>query len=145
VHISDILRHKGADVVTVTPDTTVRDLLGVLAEFGIGAAIVSADGSRLDGIVSERDVVRALAERGEGLLAQDVASIMTREVVTAEPSDLVTSLMETMTVRRFRHIPVVVDGTLTGVVSIGDIVKSRLTELEVERDSLASYISSATT
>ncbi len=145
MHISDVLRGKGADVVTVTPDTTVRDLLEVLNEFRIGAVVVSADGAGIDGIVSERDVVRAIGERGAAVLSEDVSQIMTREVTCAEPSERLDHLMSIMTEGRFRHIPVLVEGRLAGLVSIGDVVKSRLGELEVERDSLASYISSATT
>jgi CBS domain-containing protein len=145
VHISDVLRGKGTDVVTVTPDTTVRDLLEVLAEFGIGAAVVSAGGGAVDGIVSERDVVRAMAARGAAVLSEDLSTIMTRDVICADPRDHVDGLMQIMTQGRFRHVPVLVEGRLAGIVSIGDVVKSRLAELEVERDSLASYINAAST
>lgn len=145
MHISDVLRGKGRDVVTVPPDTTVRDLLDVLAEFGIGAAVVSADSANVDGIVSERDVARALAARGAAVLSEDVSAIMTRDVVTAEPSEPVDSLFAIMTQQRIRHIPILLDGRLSGVVSIGDLVKYRMAELETERDTLASYINAATT
>lgn len=142
MHISDVLRGKGRDVVTVPPDTSVRDLLDVLAEFRIGAVVVSADGQSVDGIVSERDVVRALADRGAVVLSDEVATIMTREVITTSLSDGVDELFAVMTVERIRHIPVLVDGQLSGLVSIGDLVKHRVSELESERDSLAQYISS---
>lgn len=145
MHISDVLRGKGRDVVTVPPDTTVRDLLDVLAEFGIGACVVSADGENVDGIVSERDVVRAMASRGAAVLSEDVSAIMTREVYTVEPSASVDSLFGAMTEQRIRHIPVLLDGKLSGVVSIGDLVKYRMAELETERDTLASYIRAAST
>jgi CBS domain-containing protein len=145
MHISDVLRSKGSDVVTVPPDTTVRDLLDVLAEFGIGAAVVSADGATVDGIVSERDVVRSLAARGADVLGEEVASIMTREVICSEPREHLDTLFLVMTEQRVRHIPVLVDNRLSGLVSIGDLVKRRLSELESERDSLESYIRSTAT
>lgn len=145
MHISDVLRIKGRDVVTVPPDTSVRGLLDVLAEFGIGAAVVSADGETVDGIVSERDVVRGLATRGEGILDDEVDTIMTREVTTASLTDTVDTLFAVMTEQRFRHIPVLVDGRLAGLVSIGDLVKRKVAELETERDSLALYIRSTVT
>lgn len=145
MHISDVLRGKGSDVVTVPPDTCVRDLLDVLSEFGIGAAVVSADGESVDGIVSERDVARSLSERGAVVLSEDVTSIMTSEVVCAVPTDHVDALFAVMTEQRIRHIPVLVDDRLAGLVSIGDLVKHRVSELETERDSLAQYISSTAT
>lgn len=145
MHISDVLRVKGREVVTVPPDTTVRDLLDVLAEFGIGAAVVSADSESVDGIVSERDVVRALAARGAVILSEEVSSLMTRDVVSVEFEDNVDQLFALMTEQRVRHIPVLVDGKLAGLVSIGDLVKARMAELESERDSLAQYIHAATT
>jgi CBS domain-containing protein len=145
MHISDVLRGKGRDVVTVPPDTTVRDLLDVLSEFGIGATVVSADGENVDGIVSERDVVRALAARGAVVLSEDVSTIMTREVVCTEMTEHVDSVFAVMTQQRIRHLPVLIDDRLGGLVSIGDLVKARMGELETERDTLAQYISSATT
>jgi CBS domain-containing protein len=145
MHISDVLRGKGRDVVTVPPDTTVRDLLDVLSEFGIGATVVSADGENVDGIVSERDVVRALATRGAVVLSEDVSTIMTREVVCTEMTEHVDSVFAVMTQQRIRHLPVLIDDRLGGLVSIGDLVKARMGELETERDTLAQYISSATT
>jgi CBS domain-containing protein len=145
MRIADVLRSKGSDVVTVPPDTSVRDLLTVLAEFRIGAAVVSADGATVDGIVSERDVVRSLAERGASVLDEEVELIMTREVTTAVPDDTTTGAFVVMTEQRIRHIPVLVDNRLVGLVSIGDLVKRRLSELEIERDSLEFYIRSAAT
>ncbi|PZF85273.1 CBS domain-containing protein [Jiangella anatolica] len=146
MRISDIIRTKGKGVVTVPPDTDVRTLLTVLADNGIGAVVVSADGSSIAGIVSERDVVRALAARGAAVLSEPISAIMTADVQTCAPHQHVDELAAAMTVGRFRHMPVVTDdGTLDGIVSIGDVVKIRITELEVERDSLSTYIRTAST
>ncbi|HEU4489507.1 MAG TPA: CBS domain-containing protein [Jiangellales bacterium] len=142
MRIADVLRSKGATVLTVTPDMTVRDLVAMLAEHRIGATVVSVDGGSVDGIVSERDVVRALAARGAAVLSERVADIMTAEVQTCKPDASVNDLMRTMTEGRFRHVPVVVEGRLSGIVSIGDVVKTRIGELETERESLERYISS---
>ncbi|HSK55828.1 MAG TPA: CBS domain-containing protein [Jiangellales bacterium] len=142
MRIADVLRGKGDTVVTVVPDITVRDLLALLAEHRIGATVVSTDGARVDGIVSERDVVRAIAARGAAVLSERVADIMTADVRTCTPDTSVDDLMRTMTEGRFRHVPVVVEGRLSGIVSIGDVVKMRIGELETERESLERYISS---
>ena len=142
MRIADVLRSKGATVLTVTPDMTVRDLVAMLAEHRIGATVVSVDGGSVEGIVSERDVVRALAARGAAVLSERVADIMTAEVQTCKPDASVNDLMRTMTEGRFRHVPVVVEGRLSGIVSIGDVVKTRIGELETERESLERYISS---
>ncbi len=142
MRIKDVLRHKGSAVVTVGPDATVHDLLAALSEHAVGALVVSTDGQQVDGIVSERDVVRRLHDDGADLLNQTVASIMTSDVHTCGPEDLIDDLMRAMTERRIRHIPVVVDGQLAGIVSIGDIVKFRIDELETERQQLENYISS---
>jgi CBS domain-containing protein len=140
MRISDVLRVKGDQVVTVEPGVDVARLLAVLAEHKIGAVIVSRDGRRVDGIVSERDVVRALAARGAGVLTEPVSAIHTTQVRTVSPDAALEDVERLMTERRFRHVPVVVDGTLHGVVSIGDVVKNRIDELEAERSSLAGYI-----
>jgi CBS domain-containing protein len=140
--IVTVLRSKGDFVATVAPTATVRELLDALAEHRIGAVIVSADGS-LDGIVSERDVVRHLRETGPALLDRPVADIMTTDVVTCREESAVEELMTTMTERRIRHVPVVDDdGAIVGIVSIGDLVKSRISQLEGERDDLVGYIGS---
>jgi CBS domain-containing protein len=139
VRVSDVLNTKGGDVVTVSPDTSVRDLVALLAEHNIGAAVVSTPSAAVAGIVSERDVVRRLAH-GTGVLDATVAEIMTSDVRTAEPEESVVSLMRLMTEHRIRHVPVVVGGELHGLVSIGDVVKSRIGELEFERDQLSSYV-----
>jgi len=143
MRIRDILRRKGDQVATVLPGATVRELLATLAEHNIGAAVVSPDGASIAGIVSERDVVRRLHDHGADLLDRPVADIMTTEVFTTEPDAAVDDLRKTMTDRRIRHIPVVTDGRLVGVVSIGDIVKSAIDELESEREHLVDYIQRA--
>lgn len=140
MRISDILRVKGESVVTVPPDMTVEGLVGELARHRIGAAVVSRDGTAVDGIVSERDVVRALAERGPAVLAEQVSAIQTTQVRTVSPDAQLEDVERLMTERRFRHVPVVVDGRLAGVISIGDVVKNRIDELETERSTLADYI-----
>lgn len=141
MRISDVIRRKGGTVVTVRPDDSVRHLLGLLAEHGIGALVVSSDGSAVEGIVSERDVVRRLHQAGADVLDLPVSGIMTAEVTTCGPDDGVEHLMRIMTDQRVRHIPVVVDGALKGIVSIGDVVKHRIDELQDERDQLVGYIS----
>jgi CBS domain-containing protein len=143
MRIGDVLRVKGTEVVTVTPDTKVGRLLEVLAEHGIGAVVVSVDGTSVDGIVSERDVVRALARRGAAVLSEPVTGIYTAEVRTVTPDTSLDDVMRLMTEHRMRHAPVVVDGTLRGLVSIGDVVKNRIDELETERAALSDYITTA--
>lgn len=140
MRISDILRVKGDTVVTVTPESDVTQLLALLAEHKIGAVIVSADGARVDGIVSERDVVRALAARGAGVLGEPVTAIYTAQVRSVAPDAAVEEVERLMTEHRFRHVPVIENGRLSGVVSIGDVVKRRIDELEIEKSSLAGYI-----
>ena len=140
MRISDVIRLKGDQVVTVRSDATVQRLLEILEEHRIGAVVVSNDGSTVTGIVSERDVVRHLHNAGAGLLEQTVETIMTHEVHTCSPGDDIEDLARTMTDRRIRHIPVLVDGKLHAIVSIGDVVKSRIDELKTERDHLVDYI-----
>jgi CBS domain-containing protein len=142
VRIYDVLRHKagGGAVATVTGDLSIRDALARLAEWNVGALVVSADGQRVDGVISERDVARGLHERGAQLLADPVSSVMTREVQTCTPSASVPDLARLMTEHRVRHVPVMEDGRLVGLVSIGDVVKARLDELETEREQLVGYI-----
>jgi CBS domain-containing protein len=140
MRITDVLRRKGDEVVTITPTHTVRELLRLLAEHRVGALVVSAGGGALDGIVSERDVVRKLHAVGDAVLDQPVSAIMTQVVHTCVPEDSLEDLMGSMTEHRIRHVPVLVDGRLSGIVSIGDIVKHRLEELQGERDQLTAYI-----
>jgi CBS domain-containing protein len=139
MRIADVLRNKGSDVVTVAPTASVAELISELAAHNVGALPVVDDG-RLVGIVSERDVVRRLNAGGSALLAASVGEIMTTEVTTCSPEDRVADLAAVMTARRFRHLPVLVDGRLAGIVSIGDLVKARIDLLESEREQLQSYI-----
>jgi CBS domain-containing protein len=138
--ISDVLRAKGTQVITVTPDTTVRQLVTVLAEHRIGAVVVSHDGIAVDGIASERDVVQELARRGAAVMSAPVTAIYTAQVHTVTPQSPIEEVMRMMTERRVRHAPVVADGGLQGIVSIGDVVKIRLGELQAERTALTDYI-----
>lgn len=141
MHVAGLLRSKGDEVATVAPSATVGVVVAALAEHKVGALVVSEDGQQVDGIVSERDVVRALAEQGGAVLDAEVATIMTSEVVTCELSTTVDELSTLMTEGRYRHVPVVVDGALSGIVSIGDVVKSHIRDLEQEKQTLHEYIS----
>jgi CBS domain-containing protein len=143
VQISQLLRQKGREVATIDGAESVRAALGVLAEKGIGALVVSADGRHVDGIVSERDVARGLNEHGAALLTQPVSGLMTAQVHTCSPHMSVHDLARTMTEHRVRHVPVVEDDVLVGIVSIGDVVKARLDELEEERKHMVDYIQTA--
>jgi CBS domain-containing protein len=140
MRITDVLRGKGTQVVTIPPDTKVRRLLDVLAEHRIGAVVVSTDGTSVGGIVSERDIVRAFAKRGAAVMSEPVTAIYTADVHTITPDTSLDEVMRMMTERRIRHAPVVVDGSLRGIVSIGDVVKNRIDELETERAHLTDYI-----
>ncbi|SRX94622.1 hypothetical protein MSP7336_02881 [Mycobacterium shimoidei] len=139
MRIADVLRNKGAAVMTINPDATVAELLAGLAEHNIGAMVVSGpDG--VAGIVSERDVVRALHKHGASLLARPVKKIMTAVVSTCTRSDSVDDISVLMTQNRVRHVPVIESGKLLGIVSIGDVVKSRIEQLLAEHQQLQSYI-----
>ncbi|NKQ52966.1 CBS domain-containing protein [Amycolatopsis sp. K13G38] len=139
MRIADVLRNKGTAVATLTPSATVKELLAGLAEHNIGAMVVlGSDG--VAGIVSERDVVRRLHERGADLLSRPVADIMTTIVATCTPQDSVDDLSVLMTQRRVRHVPVIDQGRLAGIVSIGDVVKTRMEELEAHQEQLQAYI-----
>lgn len=143
MNVETILRAKGRAVATIRPDETIRTVVAVLRERNVGALVVSETGVSVDGIISERDVVHGLGDHGADLLSQRVAEVMTHRVVTCDPSDSVADLMAEMTNRRIRHFPVVRDGRLVGIVSIGDLVKSRLDEIEYEARSLRSFIAGA--
>ncbi len=140
MRIIDVLRVKGTQVVTITPDTKVRQLLAVLAEHRIGAVVVSHDATSVDGIASERDIVRAFASRGAAVMSEPVTAIYTSEVHTVTPQTSLEDVMRMMTEYRVRHAPVVVDGSLQGIVSIGDVVKNRIDQLERDRNELVDYI-----
>ncbi|GAB4008304.1 CBS domain-containing protein [Nocardioides ultimimeridianus] len=140
MRIGDVLHAKPfPEVVTIRPDAGVRELLAVLSERNIGAVIVSSDGTSLDGIVSERDVVRHLHADGT-VVNNTVGAIMTEVVRTCTPDDSLDDVMGVMTTARFRHIPVLDDGALVGIVSIGDLVKHKIDQLQFERDQLDSYV-----
>jgi CBS domain-containing protein len=140
MRIRDIVRNKGDAVTTVRPDATVRELLATLSEHNIGAAVVSADDATIAGIASERDVVRQLHTRGSDLLARPVSEIMTPNVRTCGLDDPLDEVRGVMTQHRIRHLPVLRDGRLAGIVSIGDVVKSAIDELETDRAHLVGYI-----
>ncbi|MEM8904649.1 MAG: CBS domain-containing protein [Actinomycetota bacterium] len=139
--VRGILRSKGTEVATIAPDDTIAAAVDRLRSAGVGALVVSSDGDRVDGILSERDVVRGLADHGTSLLGDEVRQICTQQVRTAAPDDTVDQLMAAMTTGRFRHLPVEEDGKLAGIVSIGDVVKHRVSELEGLTADLQSYVS----
>jgi CBS domain-containing protein len=141
--VKAILKVKGSDVATIAPATGMGDVVKRLAERRVGALVVQGADDRVAGIISERDVVTALAEHGAGMLDEPVSRFMTRKVVTCSQSETVSSLMERMTAGKFRHVPVVEDNRLVGIVSIGDIVKHRLSEIESESAALRDYILTA--
>ena len=143
--ISDVIKDKPTqEVVTINPGSTVRELVALLAQHNVGALVVSTDGASVEGIVSERDVVRRLND-DPSLLTAKVSDIMTIEVFTVEPTLYIDDLMRLMTKHRIRHVPVVADGVLAGIVSIGDVVKNRMGELEFERDQLDKFVHSQQT
>ncbi|MFT3851743.1 MAG: CBS domain-containing protein [Ilumatobacteraceae bacterium] len=141
MNVQSILTVKGTDVTTVSPDVSLAQAAADLRDRGVGALVVSGDGSTIAGIISERDVVRAIAAHGASALGRTVASAMSAQVVTCTAEDPVESLMASMTDRRIRHLPVVDrDGLLAGIVSIGDVVKQRLGQLESENQALHEYV-----
>ncbi|WP_257166655.1 CBS domain-containing protein [Bradyrhizobium sp. SRS-191] len=137
-----ILDIKGHQVESVDPQTSLADAARLLADRKIGAVLVMS-GSRMEGILSERDIVRALGERGASVLTEPVSDVMTRRVVSCKPADTVASLMETMTNGKFRHLPVIEGGLVVGLISIGDVVKWRVQEYETEQEALRQYIKTA--
>jgi CBS domain-containing protein len=140
MRVRDVLKYKGSAVITVLPDTSCRELLAILAWHNIGAAVVSADGGTLAGIVSERDIVRRLNDEGEAVLDGPISEIMMWQVATCDIDDSVDELRRTMSRRRIRHLPVLDGGRLAGIVSIGDVVKSAMSELEFEHQNLIDYV-----
>lgn len=143
MNVKEILAAKGGDTVTIEPTADLATSAKLLAEHRIGAVVICGAGGRLAGILSERDIIRALAEHGAGALELPVSQIMTRNVMTCSEDDAVASLMERMTNGRFRHLPVLRDDKLVGLVSIGDVVKQRVGEIEGESEALRDYIRSA--
>ncbi len=136
-----MLAAKGSDVATISPERPVVDALAILHEWGIGALVVSEDGRHINGLLSERDIVRHLAAQGTTAMNEPVQALMSTEIRTCHKTDIADGLMSLMTERRIRHLPVVDDdGSLCGVISIGDVVKSRVSELEVEQAQLIDYV-----
>lgn len=139
--VAKILQSKGsADVVSVAPDKTVSEAAAILAERRIGSLVVSEDGKTVQGILSERDIVRELGRRGPGCLSETVGEMMTREIVTCQKADKSDLVLAKMTNGRFRHMPVVEDGQMVGIVTLGDVVKYRLEEVQMEKDALEGMI-----
>lgn len=138
--VSQILKSKDTGVITVAPGATLRDVVELLATRRIGAVVVSTDGKKVKGIVSERDVVRELGRAGPGCLDTTVDKVMTRAIYGCAPGDTTDSVLETMTTRRFRHMPVMEDNIMIGFISIGDVVAARLSELQMEKDALTGMI-----
>ena len=141
--VASILRIKGSSVATAPPEATITDIAARLKQEKIGALVVSDDGVKVLGIISERDIIRGLADHGLDLLGKRVDELMTAEVFTCTPNDTTADLMAVMTARRIRHIPVTEDGGLCGIISIGDVVKDRLDEIEREANALRDYVSKA--
>jgi len=141
--VKRILSDKGANVVTIAPTASLADAAKLLAERRIGALVVTGAGDRVVGIVSERDIVRILASRGAAGLGISLTDVMTRKVVSCEPSATVSAVMEQMTAGKFRHVPVIDGEKLVGIISIGDVVKLRLQEMEREQNALRDYIQTA--
>ena len=140
MNVESILRAKGNSVITAKPDIPVTVAAGMLDDAGIGAVVISADRIHVEGILSERDIVSAIAKRGAETLTMPVANLMTRDVVTCSPEDRVADLMSIMTSRRIRHLPVISEDKLVGIVSIGDVVKWRVEEIEHESEALRAYV-----
>lgn len=143
MYVRDILSVKGRNVITIEPATTLLAAAKILAENRIGAVVVRGAGGRIVGILSERDIVQALAARGAVALETPASEVMTRKVATCGPVDTISSIMERMTEGKFRHVPVVEQGQLAGIISIGDVVKHRLMEMEQEQAALRDYIQTA--
>lgn len=142
--VSTILKSKGGDVVSVNPDDTLAKVVEILAKHRIGAVLIMS-GQEVAGVLSERDVVRALAKHGAGALEVLASSVMTANVVSARPGDTIEHVMEKMTQGRFRHLPIVHEGKLVGIISIGDVVKRRIDDAEHEARALKEYVAGAGT
>lgn len=138
-----ILSRKGRDVTTIAPTANLSEAVRMLAQRRIGAVVVTGPDNRVAGILSERDIVRVLGERGPAALEENVAAVMTRKVSTCSEAETVAVLMERMTAGKFRHLPVVEQGQLVGIISIGDVVKLRVEEIEGETNALREYIATA--
>ena len=140
MNVSAILKQKGRDVETLSPQATLIQAAGALAKRRIGAIVVVDEHRKVQGILSERDIIRVLAQSGPQVLSSPVSSVMTRNVISCGESDTLDQLMAAMTAGRFRHLPVTKDGALAGIVSIGDVVKYHLAEIEMEASAMKEYI-----
>lgn len=140
MNVAAILKTKGRNVATTRPDVTIQEVAARLAARKIGAIVIVGAGGRVEGIISERDIIRALAEEGAEALSRPVANFMTRDVVVCTETDTIDQVMSTMTSGRFRHMPVLVDDALVGLVSIGDVVKHHIAEVQMEASALKSYL-----
>ena len=140
MNVASILKHKGVEVVTAPADTKLSDIARLLNERRIGAVVITGKDRTIEGIVSERDVVSAVARHGPQALGAPAAQFMTSSVITCQPSDSIYEIMNTMTAHRVRHLPVMVEGELQGIVSIGDVVKQRIAEIEFEASEMKRYI-----
>lgn len=140
MNVASILKDKGSDVLSVAADTSVADVARSLTDRKIGAVVVNGAGGALAGILSERDIVRGIAQNGAATLSRPVSDLMTADVLTCSMDDTVDEIMDLMTGRRIRHLPVIEGGVLRGIVSIGDVVKARIAETEAEANALKEYI-----
>ena len=138
--VKQILKNKAGGVISIAPEASIAEAAELLAARRIGAVVVSSDGETALGILSERDIVRELGKRGTGCLQDKVESVMTRAIYACSPDDSADQVLETMTKRRFRHMPVMEDMRMTGIISIGDVVAARLSELQLEKDALTGMI-----
>ena len=143
MNVESILRTKGRSVITIKPDARIEAAIALLRRHEVGAVVVSSDDLKIEGVLSERDIVHAFAGHGAGALTLAVSEIMTRRVITCGPDDSIADLMKLMTDRRIRHLPVLRNGVLGGLVSIGDVVKNRLDEIESEASSMREFIAGA--
>ena len=143
MNVKAILAAKGGDIFSIDPTATLQAAAQLLSKHRIGSAIISGAGGRLAGILSERDIVRAVSEHGAEALVMPVGQVMTRNVITCAEDDSVAEIMERMTAGKFRHMPVLRDGQLIGLVSIGDVVKQRVEEVEHDAEALRGYIQTA--
>jgi CBS domain-containing protein len=138
--VAKLLSRKGGNVVTIEAKTPIKAVIELLEEYGIGAVVAVDSQNRIEGILSERDVVRGLSRHGAAVLSKPASALMTKNVITCSPADRVVAVMETMSEGKFRHVPVESDGQLAGIISIGDVVKQRIAEIQLEKDALQDYI-----
>ena len=141
MHVAAVIKRKGSNVVSIAPDRTIAEAVGLLTENGIGAVLVLDGTGTIHGILSERDIINGLSRHGADALTQPVDALMTRDVLRCSPHDTIAEVMEVMTERRTRHLAVIQDGKLAGLISIGDVVKQRLIDANLEVETLRGYVS----